>query len=202
VESDGGVGSIFRFGIPATKVQAHKEVEQTSSLKSLMSRSVRPSSSAGIPKSSPSSTPSPPPNNNTVQEHLHVLVVEDNLVNQRVLQRQLTLKGFLVTVANNGLEALTILQDPRPSQAPISLILADIEMPVKDGITTIRELRELESSGEVPKRFPAIAVTGNARQGQIDACRAAGFDDVAIKPYKVNELLDMIRKVTGKGPTL
>lgn len=59
-------------------------------------------------------------------------------------------------------------------------------MPVKDGLTAIKELREAERSGRLSRHHPCIAVTGNARPGQIENCLRAGFDDVAIKPVNIS----------------
>jgi CheY-like chemotaxis protein len=58
------------------------------------------------------------------------------------------------------------------------------EMPVMDGLTAIRKLREIEAATG-RRRLPAIAVTGNARDAQIEIAKQAGFDDVCVKPFKV-----------------
>ncbi|KIO22867.1 hypothetical protein M407DRAFT_27666 [Tulasnella calospora MUT 4182] len=72
----------------------------------------------------------------------------------------------------------------------------DCEMPVMDGHTATREIRRLEGEGVLPLRNRIIALTGNARQGQIEASLQAGMDDVMIKPYKIDELVLKIRERT------
>jgi CheY-like chemotaxis protein len=69
----------------------------------------------------------------------------------------------------------------------------DLEMPVMDGLTCIQTIRKLESGGELSPRNLVFALTGNARQGQIDAALAAGMDSVFIKPYRIDELLAKLR---------
>ena len=90
---------------------------------------------------------------------IRVLIVEDNLINQQVLTRQLQLAGFQTTVANHGAECLEILD------SSFNIILMDVEMPVMDGIQATVEIRRREGDG---KHIPIIAVTGNARIEQIE----------------------------------
>lgn len=94
----------------------------------------------------------------------------------------------------------------RPSQPiPVNLVLMDIEMPIQDGMTCTRIIRELEASGEVfcasGGRIPIIAVTANARPEQITDAKRAGCDDVLVKPYRIPELIEkmqvVIRRISG-----
>lgn len=62
-------------------------------------------------------------------------------------------------------------------------------MPVMDGVTAVKHIRRLEAEGSLPTRSNIFALTGNARQGQIDDALKAGMDDVVLKPYKVDLLL-------------
>ncbi|TKA62197.1 hypothetical protein B0A55_10530 [Friedmanniomyces simplex] len=143
-------------------------------------------------------------------ESLHVLLVEDNLVNQRVLAKQLQMAKCKVTVANHGAEALGILKKAdcwrrEWSGAPqsgnqadrlrIEVVLMDVEMPVMDGLTCSRRIRELEGEGQITKHLPIIAVTANVRQEQKDTALAAGVDSVLSKPFTVGEVLARIREV-------
>lgn len=117
------------------------------------------------------------------------------------MQRQLKLKGFNVVTANNGKEGLDVLEKDsheNDERNKIDVVLMDIEMPVMDGLTAVRELRKLEASGAIKRRYAVIAVTGNARQGQVDECLRSGFDLVAIKPYKMEELVEQIDSLTYK----
>ncbi|KAK6423275.1 hypothetical protein LTR95_016547, partial [Oleoguttula sp. CCFEE 5521] len=120
----------------------------------------------------------------------HILLVEDNVINQRILAKQLRMTGSTVEVANNGLDALALLKktdiwrergsDPDDfAFAPknpikVDLILMDVEMPVMDGLTATRKIRELEKEGRLAKRLPIIAVTANVRQEQVDTAVQAG----------------------------
>ncbi|KAI8457393.1 hypothetical protein BY996DRAFT_6411686 [Phakopsora pachyrhizi] len=111
----------------------------------------------------------------------HVLVVEDNLINVKVIKRQLTLKGYAVSVAMDGRKALDVLYADGSESSRLSLIdivLMDIQMPVMSGLEAIAELRKAEKSGNIRKRYPVIAVTGNARKEQMEQCLESGFDSV------------------------
>lgn len=110
-----------------------------------------------------------------------ILLVEDNLVNQKVVAKMLRGRGFGVLVANHGLEALDHIRDSAlfsgapTSATPISLILLDVEMPVMDGLTCIRHIRQMEETGELQGHVPVVAVTANARQEQMDQAKDAGM---------------------------
>lgn len=111
---------------------------------------------------------------------LVVLVVEDNIVNQKVLAKQLRKMGCAVHVANHGEEAMEKLRESRywkgnPDGAlDVSAILMDLEMPVMDGLTCTRRIRELQSIGDLVKHLPIIAITANARDEQINEARKVG----------------------------
>ena len=82
---------------------------------------------------------------------------------------------------------------------PLSMILMDIEMPVQDGLTCTRHIRELERTGRiVGGRIPIIAVSANARMEQILEAKEAGCDDVLVKPYRMPELLERMRIVMSR----
>lgn len=87
-------------------------------------------------------------------------------------------------VASNGLEALNLIRETYrqhrrggPNRKRLfDVVVMDLEMPVMDGITAIREIRASEAAGALNRNM-VIALTGNARQGQIDHALASGFDD-------------------------
>ena len=124
---------------------------------------------------------------------IHVLVVEDNLVNQKVLAKQLRSLGCIVEVANHGVEALSHLEKttfwPTPtelsSRRHLSIVLMDWEMPVMDGLTCVRKIRQLQNHGTIIGHVPVIAVTANARHEQVEQAMEAGMDDVVSKPFRV-----------------
>ncbi|EJP70698.1 putative histidine kinase HHK13p [Beauveria bassiana ARSEF 2860] len=137
-----------------------------------------------------------------------VLIVEDNIVNQKVLQRQLVNCGNKTFVANHGQEALETLQKSRfwtgneSDGVDISVILMDLEMPVMDGVTCARRIRALEREGTITKHIPIIAVTAYARPEQIANAKAAGIDDVISKPFRIPELLPRIDELVNQHSTL
>ncbi|KAG8166777.1 hypothetical protein KVR01_002466 [Diaporthe batatas] len=83
-----------------------------------------------------------------------------------------------------------------PNKFPLSLILMDMEMPVQDGLTCTRHIRELERQGQIlGGSIPIIAVSANARLEQVLEAKAAGCDDVMIKPYRMPELIEKMKIV-------
>ncbi|KZF21968.1 hypothetical protein L228DRAFT_238996 [Xylona heveae TC161] len=138
------------------------------------------------------------------REELKVLIVEDNLVNQRVLQKQLRNIGCVVHVANHGGEALERLKQSKywrgreSDGTDLTVILMDLEMPVMDGLTCAKRIRELQSNGSITKHVPIIAVTANTRLEQIDTALAAGMDAVVSKPFRIPELIPKIEELSAK----
>ncbi|KZW00779.1 hypothetical protein EXIGLDRAFT_720404 [Exidia glandulosa HHB12029] len=132
---------------------------------------------------------------------VHVLVVEDNIINRKILVRQLQGKGFRTSSAAHGQEALDILLHHVPHG--VDVVLMDIEMPVKDGKTACSELRAWEGPN-CQQRLPVIAVTGNARDEQVGECLAIGFDEVVLKPYRIDDIVRLIGVVRARfrSPTL
>jgi CheY-like chemotaxis protein len=128
-------------------------------------------------------------------KYLDILVVEDNLVNQKVLMKQLMKFGSSVSVANDGLEALKFLEEThyrKKGGHNLSVILMDLEMPNMDGLTCVREIRKMEEQGKINSHVPVIAVTANVRDEQVTAAKRSGMDDVVSKPFRIPDLLDKI----------
>jgi len=117
----------------------------------------------------------------------HVLLVEDNPVNRQVAQRLLTLLGLSFAVAENGKEALDLLD-----QQHFDATLMDCQMPVMDGYTATRIRRQKESTGA--RRLPIIAMTANAMAGDRDKCLKAGMDDYMSKPLNRALLEQTLRR--------
>jgi CheY-like chemotaxis protein len=230
VMSKCGVGTTFSFYIEAYEPSeaALREAEATAAAAELVARNGHGS----LPGSRTSSA-------NKLHDRLlarlqsagnvridGILVVEDNLINQKITHRGLTERGYAVAVANHGVEALDVLRqsvqanstsDDSPSSGgspktpiiPINVVLMDIEMPVQDGLTCTRRIRELENEGEVfsasGARIPIIAVTANARSEQVVEAKQAGCDDVLVKPYRIPELIEkmqvVVRRLGGLSPS-
>jgi CheY-like chemotaxis protein len=79
-------------------------------------------------------------------------------------------------------------------------VLMDQEMPVMDGLTCTRRIRELEREGKIRVHVPIIAVTANARQEQIQTAIDAGMDDVVSKPFRIPDLVPKIEELMGMYP--
>ena len=112
---------------------------------------------------------------------VHVLIVEDNIINQTVLKKQLIAQKWVVHVANHGGEALDFLRRSRflrgseSSGEELSVVLMDQEMPIMDGLTCVKLIRNMEKSGELVAHIPIIAVTANARSEQVKVLEDAGM---------------------------
>ncbi len=125
-------------------------------------------------------------NNNT---DLKILLAEDNLINQKVMQKMLEKIHYSVNIVENGKEALNALQ-----QQPYDIIFMDCQMPEMDGFETTKEIRKIEGK---KNHTTIIAITANALRGDREKCIEAGMDDYIAKPIKPVELESMIKKWTG-----
>ncbi len=121
-----------------------------------------------------------------------VLLVEDNAVNQTLALRLLQKRGYVVSVAGNGREALAVLE-----RENFEVVLMDVQMPEMDGLEATAAIRERElSSG---RHTPIIAMTAHALKGDMERCLSAGMDAYTTKPIRPNELFATIESVLGKS---
>lgn len=111
---------------------------------------------------------------------VRALLVEDNLINQRVAQMMLKKLGCLVEVCSGGEEAIDAFQRQRPD-----VVLMDCQMPGIDGYAATRRLRELEEGGA---RTPIIALTAHVAPADRSSCTEAGMDDHLSKPIEAEQL--------------
>lgn len=172
-----GVGSTFSFYVKSRKtiLRPNGSRSESDAAVSVSIRAQQTLLSSRTRNEASEKTPSRKPNaitNDIPNQDLHVLIVEDNLVNQRVLAKQLRNAGMHVAVANHGEEALGHLRTtnycvPNGSGNPLTLILMDWEMPVMDGLTCVRTIREMQREGVVRAHVPVIAVTANVRSEQV-----------------------------------
>jgi len=123
----------------------------------------------------------------------HVLLVEDNPVNQIVATKMLEKAGLSFEVAKNGEEALKRMQQ----EHSFDLILMDCQMPVMDGYEATEALRTMEAEKKL-QRLPVIAMTANAMEGDKDKCLAAGMDDYISKPVNQQALKATLAKWLNK----
>lgn len=170
VQSTPGKGSTFVFYIKTRRANLEP--------KEIPLRLRRPS----LPASRPS--------------QIRALLVEDNVINQKVLRHHLQREDCAVQVANHGLEALEMMCAP---EAHFDVVLMDMQMPVMDGLTATREIRNLERDGTLQGRTPIIAVTANVRQEQIECAVAAGADHVVKKPFMAKKLVGLMREMLSRG---
>jgi two-component system sensor histidine kinase/response regulator len=117
-----------------------------------------------------------------------ILLVEDNPVNQRVAQRTLQNLAAEVTIANNGAEALE-----RLAASNFDAVLMDCQMPVMDGFTATRRIREMELSRGA-KRLPIIALTANVMSEDREKCLSAGMDAHLGKPIEVAQVIEALSR--------
>jgi len=125
------------------------------------------------------------------QKPLHILVVEDDIVNQLVVSRILKKIGHKVEIANNGVEALIFHETQL-----FDTIIMDIQMPIMDGIETTHSIREREGN---LRHTPIIALTAFALQGDKEHFLSKGMDDYISKPIILNQLLDALDRVSNKN---
>jgi PAS domain S-box-containing protein len=123
----------------------------------------------------------------------HILLAEDNLINQKLAIRLLEKEGHTVVVAGNGKEALTALE-----REPFDLVLMDVQMPEMDGLEAAAAIRERErkTGGHVP----ILAMTAYAMKGDRERCLQAGMDGYLSKPIRARELFEALRGLSPAAP--
>lgn len=167
----------------------------------------------------PSIAQIPVKSDKTTKHCYQILLVEDNIINQRILSKQLTRAGCSVSLANHGVEALEFLKGTahwckeendndcnsitaitKAIAQPVSLdvILMDLNMPIMDGLTCTTQIRALEHTGALTTHLEIIVVTANARNEQTEQALLVGADAVLRKPFVVSELLELIEKRLSK----
>jgi CheY-like chemotaxis protein len=163
--SEPGTGSRFWFTLP---IVAHRESEVDT-----IEVEAPPAPSAAV---------------TLTRTEVHILVAEDNAVNQRLVTRMLEKMGYRVDIAADGYQAVTLAMASR-----YDLILMDCSMPEMDGYQATAEIRRLNAEGAL-RRIPIIALTANALPEDRERCLAAGMDDYLSKPIAPEDLRAMLDK--------
>ncbi|MDB4950183.1 MAG: chemotaxis protein CheY [Gemmatimonadetes bacterium] len=120
-----------------------------------------------------------------------ILLVEDNDLNREMLSRRLARRGFVVLLATDGHEGVQLARSDAPD-----LILMDMSLPIKDGWTAARELKDDAAT----RHIPILALTAHAMSGDRDQALRAGCDDYDTKPIELDRLLDKIHTLLAGRP--
>ncbi|MEH2155309.1 MAG: ATP-binding protein [Nostoc sp.] len=189
VESELNVGSIFYFTIAASvlseesagasAVFSQQEIPKAIESPQVEELAFKSQELFSVPESS---SPSPD------FHKLRILLTEDNLVNQKIALKQLKSIGYSADIANNGKEALQLLE-----KIPYDLILMDCQMPILDGLETTKQIHRWQESSFASGRRPVvIAMTANAMKQDKQMCLDAGMDDYLSKPVMKENLAAML----------
>ena len=131
-------------------------------------------------------TPAAQAGSDAYAEGAHILVVEDNLINQKVARGLLRRLGHRAEVAQSGRDALTLLE-----RQQFDLIIMDCQMPELDGFETTRRIR---SNEDTATRVPIVAMTAFSLESDRQRCLDAGMDDYLSKPVRLSALRDMLQR--------
>lgn len=123
---------------------------------------------------------------------LNVLIVDDSIINQRVLSKYIERAGHVSFLASNGEEAVKMC-----SSMTFDMIFMDIEMPIMGGYEATRKIRDEEHPLPLQRRTPIVGISGNARQQYIDDALRAGMDDYITKPFHELQLRQVIERYAG-----
>jgi len=143
-----------------------------------------------VPTQNEPSKPVPAIKRSQGKPPLRVLIVEDNLINQIVAERILMSFGCDIVKANNGREAVDLLEHD-----PFDLVLMDIQMPEMDGVEATRVIR---SFPDQRAQLPIVAMTAHAMKGDRERFLAAGMDHYISKPFHKDELLLLVKSIESR----
>lgn len=120
---------------------------------------------------------------------IKILIAEDNAINRELLRELLKARGYAVVEACDGREALEMVAQTQPD-----LLLLDIGMPVLDGFTVVRKIRENPRLAPLP----VVAVTAYAMQGDREKILSSGFDGYLSKPINARSLAEELDRLSGR----
>ena len=125
------------------------------------------------------------------ERRLHVLIAEDNAVNQRLAASLLERRGHRVTIANNGRGAVNAV-----ARGSFDVVLMDVQMPEIGGFEATAMIRGREASAGLP-RMPIVAMTAHAMKGDRERCLAAGMDEYLTKPLDSRRLCAVVEELAS-----
>ncbi len=128
-----------------------------------------------------------------VKRQLQILVAEDDIFNQKVIEKMLHERGHLVTLVKNGIEVLKAYDSKE-----FDIILMDIQMPEMNGLEAMQRIRKKEENG---KRTPIVALTAYTLKGDRERFIMAGMDEYVPKPIDMNQLYYVIEYLAGRKVT-
>src|SRR5277367_1363567 len=118
-----------------------------------------------------------------------ILLADDNLPSRELMREILEASGHVIVEAANGRDALDLIRQNQPE-----LVFLDLQMPVLDGFSVIRELR----TDVRFRRLPVVAVTASAMLGDRERAIAAGFDSYIAKPIHLGEVREQVRLLSSR----
>ncbi len=125
-----------------------------------------------------------------MEDKLSILLVEDNVLNQRIVTFSLKKYNHEVTIANNGLEAID-----RFKESTFDVVLMDLMMPEMDGLEATVKIREIETTEKPDSRTPIIALTANTMDNDREKCLSYGMDEFMAKPFDIEKLKKIFREL-------
>jgi len=120
---------------------------------------------------------------------LKILLVEDNLLNQKVVMFNLKRLNLEITTASNGYDAIDKIKTDT-----FDLVLMDIILPGKNGFEITGEIREFERNSDVKIPVPIVALTANTLDNDREKCIAAGMNDYLSKPFTAEQLIEKVKQ--------
>lgn len=120
---------------------------------------------------------------------MKILLVEDNLLNQKVVMFNLKKFNFDITAVTNGVDAINFFQNIK-----FDLILMDLMLPGMNGIEITEEIRKMEIENSVENKVPIIALTANTLDNDRDKCMEVGMNEYLSKPFTAEQLAEKIHK--------
>lgn len=185
VKSKVACGTTFTFNIKAKSVASEKLLLN----QDLASAQIKNNETVLLLSTDKNKTPlSQIPKSNQFKD-VHILLVEDNTINQLVANQYLNRMGAIITIANNGKEAVELVEKQK-----FDVILMDLQMPIMDGFEATQKIRKLESA----KKIPILAMTAAVMQQDRDRCEKLGMLDFISKPIDPKYLYEALEKSLNK----